>query len=114
LLLRPAYVDLPSSRDRGNKWRPGSATDSLHLAEGDFESDSHLFSRHITGCEYKLTHDILLKSPLFKKIVADTLVGSEQDPPIIAYEWKPGFIGRTPAKVFEVALEVNFQSCQGF
>jgi hypothetical protein len=107
-------VDFARPRDSGNKRWLVSPANVLYFVLGRFESGGHFLSGHIAGCKYKLTHGILLKSPLFQKVVADTLVGGGQDPAIFADEWKPCFVEGAAWKVIEVAFEPNSQFCQRF
>lgn len=100
-------MDFPGSRDCRDKWRRELAAHPLHPAQCLFESGRHVVTGHITGGEYEFTHPILFKGALFKKVVADSLIGGEQDPTIPSYKWKPGFIGCAARKMSEVALKAG-------
>jgi hypothetical protein len=107
-------MDFTGSRDCGDEWGRESAAHSLHLAKRFFKSSRHFGSGHIAGREYKLAHGILFKSALFNKVVADSLVGGEQDPAVLSDERQPDFIGSAALKVNEVTLEANFEFRKDF
>jgi len=105
-------MHLTCSRDCSDKGWFDSVANSLHLSKGAFERQGHLLPRQIAGCEDKFAYSVLFESAPFEEAIADSLIGGEQGPTLLADEWQPGLVPGSTGEVIEVAFEAHCQTAQ--
>lgn len=107
----PAEMDFADASDGGDERRLNLAGEMAHFGYREFERGAHIVARHVSGSKDELADSVLLESALFQEVVANTFVGSQEDPALRTYHRQPSLIRSAPRKMSKVTLETDAELC---